>query len=104
MQKINLYFKKPVWGYKWIPGDRQVVYFIRRIFGLNKVGGLERVFVNLCKGFDRLNVLYSINKNFAKIQPGEPVVVLGAGKGCLHGYNQPNPIIAVIGLMTHPNE
>ena len=104
LNKINLYFKKPPLGYKWIPGDRQLIYFIRKILGLNKVGGIERVFVNLCKGFDKLNVSYNINKEFSKIQPGEPVVVLGAGKISLQGYDQPNPVIAGIGLMTHPNE
>ncbi len=104
MKKINLYFRKPPVGYKWIPGDRRVINFIRGLFGLNTIGGVEKVFINLCKGFDKLNVKYSINPRFKMIQPDEPVVVLGVGKYSLQGYNRPNPVIAGIGLMTHPSE
>lgn len=104
MNKINLYFIKPPIGYKWIPGDRRIVYFLKRLFKKTKVSGVEKVFINLCKGFDELKVDYSVNRDFRKIQPNEPVVVLGSGKYALKGYRQPNPIIAGIALMTHPSE
>jgi len=32
------------------------------------------------------------------------VAILGRGRHCLDGYKQPNPIVAGIGLMTHPSE
>jgi glycosyltransferase involved in cell wall biosynthesis len=41
---------------------------------------------------------------FKKIKLREPVVVLGDGKYSLEGYSQTNPVIAGIGLMTHPAE
>ena len=68
------------------------------------MGGIKKVFINLCKGFDELGIKYSANTPFNKIKPDEPVVVLGNGKHTLAGYNMPNPIIAGIGLMTHPAE
>jgi glycosyltransferase involved in cell wall biosynthesis len=104
MKKINLYFRSAPLGFKWVPGDRHIVNFFRRLFRLKKTSGLERVFINLCKSFDELNVDYKINPPFKKITPGEPVVVLGLGRHALSGYTQPNPVIAGIGLMTHPSE
>jgi hypothetical protein len=104
LNKINLYFRTPPLGYKWIPGDRYIISFLKSLFKRKKVGGIEKVFINLCKGFDTLKIDYTINLPFKKIHPAEPVVVLGAGKYALQGYTQPNPIIAGIGLMTHPNE
>ena len=65
---------------------------------------MERVFLNLCRSFDRLNIKYTVNKPFNQVKPAEPVVVLGTEKNALQGYHQPNPIIAGIGLMSHPNE
>lgn len=104
MPAINLYFRKPPPGYKILPGDRYILNILRKIAGLQRVSGLERVFVNLCKGFDELNVEYKVNRPFHKIKAGEPVVVLGVGKYALEGYNRPNPVVAGISLMTHPNE
>nr|WP_294794361.1 glycosyltransferase family 1 protein [uncultured Mucilaginibacter sp.] len=77
---------------------------LRRILGKRKTSGVERVFVNLCKSFDELNIEYTVNKPFKNIKADEPVVVLGVGRYSLKGYTQPNPVIAGVGLMTHPNE
>ncbi|MDB5145712.1 MAG: hypothetical protein JWQ66_4425 [Mucilaginibacter sp.] len=104
MNRINLYFVKPPLGYKWIPGDRFIMHLIRRLFKGKKTSGLEKVFINLRKGFDELNIEYAINTPFEKIKTDEPVVVLGLGRKSLQGYSQPIPIIAGIGLMTHPSE
>lgn len=103
MNRINLYFRKQPTGYKFIPGDRYILNLLRKLFK-PKVSGVEKVFINLCKGLDELNADYAVNKPFKKILPHEPVIVLGAGKYALQGYRQPNPIIAGIGLMTHPSE
>lgn len=104
METVNLYFRTPPKGYKLFPGDRYLLHLLRTLTGKKKISGVERVFVNLCKSFDELNIKYTINKPFYKIKPAEPVVVLGVGKNSLNGYKQPNPVIAGIGLMTHPNE
>lgn len=108
MNKIHVYFFKAPTGYKWIPGDRHLIHFIKRLFNVLQVGGAEKVYVNLCKGFDELQVNYDKNLPFKKIKPGEPVIILGDehynSKKHLQGYDNPNPIIAGIGLITHPAE
>lgn len=104
MKTINLYFRYPPKGYKIFPGDRYLLDMLRRILGKRKTSGVERVFINLCKSFDELNIGYTVNKPFKHIKSDEPVVVLGVGRYSLQGYAQPNPVIAGVGLMTHPNE
>jgi hypothetical protein len=87
-----------------LPGDKHLVKLLRRLIRGKKVSGVKKVFVNLCMGFNELNIDYDINLPFHKIKPGEPVVVLGEGAYALEGYDRANPIIAGIGLMTHPAE
>lgn len=99
---INVYYRIPPIQNRWIPGDKYIIPVLRRIIRGRKTGGIAKVFINLCKGFDGLDVNYVINKPFTAIKPNEPVIVLGNGSYALHGYKQPNPIIAGIGLMTHP--
>jgi hypothetical protein len=81
-----------------------MINLLRKLFNLKKVGGVEKVFINLCKAFDELKIDYVKNPPFKKILPGEAVIILGNGKYALQGYDKPNPIIAGIGLMTHPAE
>jgi glycosyltransferase involved in cell wall biosynthesis len=104
LKTINLYFRVRPQGYKIFPGDRYLLNCFRRLSGKNKVSGLERVFINLCSSFDDLNIKYTVNKPFKSVKPDEPIVILGVGRYSLEEYDQPNPIIAGIGLMTHPNE
>lgn len=104
MPAIHLYFRKQPIGYKWIPGDKYLINLFRNLFQKKRISGIEKVFINLCKGFDRLNVDYKVNQPFKKIKPDEAVVILGNGTYALSGYTQPNKIIAGIGLMTHPYE
>ncbi|HVV55288.1 MAG TPA: hypothetical protein VHC47_08190 [Mucilaginibacter sp.] len=103
MKKIHLYFRVPPERNRLIPGDRFLVTLLKRIFIRPKMSGVKKVFLNLCKGFKLLNVAFDVNQPFRKIKPGEPVIVLGVGKYALQGYIQQNPVIAGIGLMTHPS-
>lgn len=104
MRTIHLYFRTPPLGYKLFPGDRYIISALRKLIKGRKVSGIEKVFINLCKGLDQLKIDYDINLPFRKIKPDEPVVVLGLGKYALQGYDQHNPVIAGIGLITHPAE
>lgn len=104
MNRIHLYFRTAPPKDQFIKGDRYVIPFIKNIARKKKISGIEKVFVNLCKGFDLLKVDYDINLSFKKIKSGEPVVVLGTGRYSLHGYDRKNPVIAGIALMTHPSE
>ena len=72
--------------------------------GRPRPGGLDKVFINLCLGLDRLGIPYQINLPFEDLREDDRVAVLGRGRYALQGYNRPNPIVAGIGLMTHPSE
>ncbi len=105
MSRICLYFVRPLEKDRWIHGDRYLRPIIRRLIrGKPKIGGVERVFINLCHGLDNLRVPYEVNLPFHLLKSDDRVGVLGVGKHCLEGYTQPNPIVAGIGLMTHPTE
>jgi hypothetical protein len=102
--RLLLYFKHPKPKDRWFYGDRYIRSFFKKLFKKRKIDSLERVFLNLCKGLDLLNVKYKKNLPFSQIEPNDKIIVLGAGKHVLDNYKQSNKIIAGIGLMTHPNE
>lgn len=99
--RILVYFKKEPLKDRFFFGDR-FLKKLRNYILPRKMGSLELVFLNLCKGFEKLNIGYKTNLPFHKIKPTDYIVVLGTGKEVLKGYQQPNKIIAGIGLMTHP--
>jgi hypothetical protein len=101
---IQLYFRKEPEEDWLFPGDKYIKPLIRQLIRGKKTSGVEKVFLNLCKGFNKLGVEYSINKSFSTLKPQDQIVVLGAGKFSLAGYNKTNPIVAGIALMTHPSE
>lgn len=101
-RRVNIIFRRPRFHDRWLPGDRYLIAALTRLWRGKKVSGIEKVFLNLCKGFSMLKVGYRINPRFDSITPGEPVIVLGIGKLALKGYRLSNPIVAGIGLMTHP--
>jgi glycosyltransferase involved in cell wall biosynthesis len=105
VSRICLYFIKPPEKDRWIKGDKYIRSFIRALLrGKPRPSGVEKVFINLCKGLDKLEVQYEVNISFNHLQPDDKVAILGTGKNCLDGYRQPNKIVAGIGLMTHPSE
>jgi glycosyltransferase involved in cell wall biosynthesis len=104
MQRICIYFKEAPDKDRWLLGDRFIRGFIRKLFRKRKVRGVEKVFINLCKSFEAINVPFIVNLPFSEIQTTDAVIVLGTGKHVLKGYNKQNKIIAGIGLMTHPSQ
>ena len=74
------------------------------IRGKPRPGGVDKVFINLCLGLDKLGVAYDINLPFGKLRDDDLVGVLGRGRHCLRGYERSNPIVAGVALMTHPSE
>jgi glycosyltransferase involved in cell wall biosynthesis len=105
MSRICLYYIREPEQDRWLPGDRYVRPIIRRIVRSTPCpGGVDKVFMNLCLGLDKLRISYEINLPFSKLEKQDRVGILGRGISCLNGYNQQNPIVAGIGLMTHPSE
>jgi glycosyltransferase involved in cell wall biosynthesis len=90
---------------RWLPGDRLVRPLVRRLVrGRPRPGGLDKVFINLRLGLDRLKIPYVTNLPYARLRADDLLGVLGRGRHCLDGYKQGAPFVAGIGLMTHPSE
>ena len=106
MKRICLYFQHKPEEDRWLPGDRFVRPLVRRVVrGKPKfVSGVDRIFVNLCEGLDRLGIAYELNLPFHKLTAGDRVGVVGRGRHVLNGYRVSNPIVAGPWLMTHPGE
>jgi hypothetical protein len=105
MSRICLYYRKAPEPDRWIRGDHAIRTVVRRVVrGKPRMGGVDKVFHNLCLGLDQLGVEYSVNLPFRELNPEDRVGVLGRGHYSLQGYDRTNPIVAGIGLMTHPSE
>jgi glycosyltransferase involved in cell wall biosynthesis len=105
MSRLCLYYLNEPERDRWVPGDRFVRPVLRRLLrGKPRPGGVDKVFINLCLGLDRLGIAYEVNLPFRQLRPDDRVAVLGRGRHCLDGYAQPNVIVAGIGLMTDPSE
>jgi glycosyltransferase involved in cell wall biosynthesis len=105
MSRLCLYYRPEPERDRWLPGDRFLRPLVRRIVrGKPRPGGVDKVFVNLCLGLERLGIRYEVNLPFKKLRDEDRVGVLGRGRHCLDGYDRPNRIVAGIGLMTHPSE
>jgi hypothetical protein len=103
--KIALYYFPLPEKDRWFFGDRYVRRILRRIIrGKPRPGGIDMVFINLCKGLDLINIPYEVNLPFKKLEPHQIVCIFGRGINCLDGYKQKNSIVAGIALMSHPSE
>ena len=103
--RICLYYRREPERDRWLAGDRLVRPLIRRVFrGPHRPGGIDVVFANLRLGLERLGVAYHVNLPFRQLAAHDRVAVLGRGRYCLDGYDRANPVVAGIGLMTHPAE
>ena len=104
---LNLYFRKPKRQSRWIHGDQYLRNFAASVIGTiqpRPIGGVERVFLNLCKGLDQIGISYRVNQSFDTISSSDKVGILGLGRASLEGYTLDNQIVAGISLMTHPAE
>lgn len=105
MSRICLYYLPEPERDRWVYGDRWIRPTVRRLVrGPVRPGGLDKVLINLRLGLNRIGKPYTLNLPFHKLRADDRVAVLGRGRNCLVGYQNPNPIVAGIGLMTHPSE
>jgi hypothetical protein len=65
---------------------------------------VDKVFLNLCAGLDRLGRDYVVNLPFAELTTEDRVGVIGRGRHALQGYDRKNPILAGVALMDHPSQ
>jgi glycosyltransferase involved in cell wall biosynthesis len=105
MGRICLVYRGEPERDRWVPGDRWLRPLVRRVVrGRPRPGGLDKVLINLRLGLDRLGIPYEVNLPFGRLLPDDLVGVLGLGRHCLQGYDRRQPLLAGIGLMTHPSE
>jgi hypothetical protein len=105
MSRLCLYYRQEPERDRWFAGDRFIRPVLRRLLRRTpRPGGVEKVFINLSLGLDRLGERYEVNLPFKKLRADDRVAILGRGLNCLRGYDRPNRIVAGIGLMTHPSE
>lgn len=105
MSRLCLYYIREPERDRWFAGDRHIRPLIRRVIrGYSRPSGVDKVFINLKLGLDKLKIDYEVNPPFKLLRKDDRVGVLGRGRHCLEGYKQTNKIVAGIGLMTHPSE
>jgi hypothetical protein len=105
MGRICLSYRPEPERDRFLPGDRWLRPAVRRIVrGRPRPGGIDKVMINLRLGLDRLGIPYEFNRGFGSLRPDDLVGVLGRGRRCLDGYTRREPLVAGIGLMTHPSE
>src|SRR5271167_2090439 len=105
MGRICITYRREPERDRWFPGDRWIRPMVRQVIrGKPRPGGLDKVFINLCLGLDRIGMPYEVNLPFSKLRPDDLSGVLGIGRHCLKGYSRGRPLVAGIGLMTHPTQ
>jgi glycosyltransferase involved in cell wall biosynthesis len=105
VSRLCLYYIREPEQDRWVRGDRFLRPLIRPVLrGRPVQGGVDKVFSNLCLGLNKLGIEYEVNLPFARLRSNDRIGVLGLGRFCLEGYTRHNPIVAGIGLMTHPSE
>ena len=103
--RLCIYYRRPPLPQRWFKGDQYLRAAAKWIAGKkDRPGSLEKVFTSLCQGLDRTRAPYIKNLPFRRLEKDDIAIVLGVGKGVLKGYDRLNPIVAGIGLMTHPAE
>lgn len=104
MNPLNLFYDEPEPD-RWLPFDHVPRRFIRRLVrGPARISGHRLVFLNLCRGLDRLGVAYRVNDyRYALTHPREIVGIIGEPY-LLDAYPWKNPILFGASVFSHPSE
>lgn len=99
---INIFYEEPD-NDRFIPYDRYPRRWIRRLIrGPHRPGGQMRVFLNLCKGLDKIGVNYRVNDyRYAMRHPDETVGIIGK-PFVLDKVKWKNPILFGASIFSHP--
>ena len=104
-RRLILYFRRPPEVDRWFWGDRWLRPIVRRVVrGKHRMGGLDKVFLNLTLGLREIGQPYLLNLPFERIIAGDRLVFLGVGTECFWGYDRKDPVVAGIGILNHPRE
>jgi hypothetical protein len=100
--ELHLFYQEPDPD-RWVRWDRYPRRLIRRwVRGPRRIGGQERVWVNLKAGLRKLGVDFRENDfGYARRNPGEPVGIVG--KPCVLDLERwQSPILFGASVMSHP--
>jgi len=99
---LNLFYEEPDPD-RWFLYDRYPRKVIRHIFrGKPRPGGQTRVFLNLCKGLDKLGVDYRVNDyRYIKKHTEEVACIIGKPH-VLDKIKWQNPILFGAAVFSHP--
>ena len=99
---LNLFYEEPATD-RWVRYDRYPRQLLRRLVrGPARVGGQQRVFLNLCAGLARLGVSYRVNDyRFVQRRPEEIACVVGKPH-VLEKLKQQNPVLFGAAVFSHP--
>ena len=98
---LNLFYEEPE-GDRWLPFDRYPRRLARRVIrGPRRIGGQERMFLNLCEGLRRIGVKFHCN-DYAHIRrhPHELACVVGQPI-VLDKMSWRNPILFGAAVFSH---
>jgi hypothetical protein len=101
---LNLFYQEPDPD-RWFPFDRHPRRLIRRLIrGPTQPGGMERAFLNLVAGLDRLGARYRVN-DFGHVaaNPGELACVFGKPH-VLDRMPSRTPILFGTSIYSHPSD
>ncbi len=101
-QILNLFYEEPDCD-RWLLFDRYPRKIIRRIVrGKPRIGGQQRVFLNLCAGLDKLGISYRVN-DYKYIQNHTEEVACIIGKPfVIDKIKWKNPILFGASVFAHP--
>lgn len=102
---LNIFFRRQPHADRWLPGDHHLRTFVRRLLrGKPKIFGLERTFLNLRAGLDKIGVNYRVNDfKHASRHPEEPVGIVGTPYA-LESRPWENPIVFGPCGHSHPSD
>ncbi len=101
---LNLFYEEPDPD-RWLPFDRHPRRLIRRLVrGPAQPGGMERAFLNLVAGLDRLGAKYRVNDyRHIAANPGQLACVFGKPH-VLEKIPAQTPVLLGTSIYSHPND
>ena len=101
---LNFFYEEPDPD-RWLPLDRYPRRVIRRLVrGEPRIGGQQRVFLNLCAGLDQLGVTYRVNDyRYIQSHPQELACIIGKPQ-VLDRIRWRNPILFGAAVYSHSSD
>ena len=101
---LNLFYEEPDPD-RWLPFDRHPRRLIRRLLrGPAQPGGMERAFLNLCAGLDRLGASYRVN-DYRYISANSAELACAFGKPhVLAKVPEQTPLLFGTSIYSHPSD